>query len=111
MPVLAEDAFRDEVSARSPWLYVYVAFIGGGLLLSLVSVDFQLSSSEVRRNIRLCGLRIRSSVLVHRPELPGMTGDVTGAFQSWTPPEAAAPASYNCTLDPNSITPLSGNLK
>lgn len=81
MPVLAESAFRDELSARSPWLYVYVAFIGGGLLISLISVDFQLSSSEVRRNVRLCGLRIRSRVLVHRSELKSLCRISTAVWE------------------------------
>lgn len=81
VPVLAETALRDEVSARNPWLYVYVAFMGGVLSLSFVSVDFELSSSEVRRNVRLCGLRIRSRVLVRRSELKSLCRTSTPVWE------------------------------
>lgn len=81
LPVLSESVFRDELSPRSPWLYVYIAFMGGALLLSLVSVDFQLSSSDVRRNVRLCGLRIRSRLLVRRSELKSMCRTSTAVWE------------------------------
>ncbi|ALV07670.1 hypothetical protein [Roseateles depolymerans] len=80
-PVLADGFFGKHASQHSPWLYAYVVFIGSALLLSLFSVDFQLSASEVRRNIRLLGRRIGSRGLVRRSELKEIRRTTTAVWE------------------------------
>ncbi len=81
VPVVADGFFETAASQRSPWLYAYIVFIGSALLLSLFSADFQLSASEVRRTIRLLGLRVSSRVLVHRSELKELRRTTTAVWE------------------------------
>lgn len=80
-PVLADEVMDKPHANRSFWLYVYIFFISSTLLLSLFSVDFQVSAFDIRRNIRLCGLRITSKVLARRSELKALCRTSTPVWE------------------------------